>query len=220
MIHYNSFHVACVEHRGGDGPPDRWRFACPAPDTRWPVHPQLAGDFRGPDACLLEPDDLGSLSPSGRHTALVAARAFALAMPSRWRSSMASRSACPTAPMTANISLPVAVPVSRAALPDIARTLSETILASSRATISSRSPTDLASLSSLVTVKVSPSRNVIQCHLKLLRAGRPMRPARRKSYRIRRPEARAPGLRDRRLGQGMMSWRSRPAWRFLSHMGL
>jgi hypothetical protein len=31
-------------------------------------------------------------------------------MPSRWRSSIDSRSACPTAPMTLNINLPVAVP--------------------------------------------------------------------------------------------------------------
>ena len=60
--------------------------------------------------------------------------------------------------MTANISLPIAVPVSSGSAPDIASTLSETFLASSRATISSKSPTDLASLSSLVTVKVSPSR--------------------------------------------------------------
>jgi hypothetical protein len=60
--------------------------------------------------------------------------------------------------MTANINLPVAVSESSGCAPDIASTLNETFLASSRATISSRSPTDVASLSSLVTVKVSPSR--------------------------------------------------------------
>ena len=38
-----------------------------------PSNTQLSGDFRGPDAQLFEPDDLGSLSPNGRHTALVAA---------------------------------------------------------------------------------------------------------------------------------------------------
>ena len=43
---------------------------------------------------------------------------------------MASRSACPTAPMTANISLPIAVPVSSGSAPDIASTLSETFLVS------------------------------------------------------------------------------------------
>ena len=37
--------------------------------------------------------------------------------------------------MTANISLPIAVPVSSGCAPDIASTLSETFLASSRATI-------------------------------------------------------------------------------------
>ena len=123
-----------------------------------PAYPQPAGDFRGPDAFLLEPDDLAGLPPGGRHTALVAALRLALAMPSRWRSSMASRSACPTAPMTASINLPVAVPVSSGCAARHGQNPEADLLASSRATMSRRSPTDLASLSSLVTVKVSPSR--------------------------------------------------------------
>ena len=82
-----------------------------------PADPQSAGDFRGPDAFLLEPDDLVGLPSGGRHTALIRPSALALAMPSRWRSSMASRSACPTAPMTASINLPVAVPVSSGCAP-------------------------------------------------------------------------------------------------------
>jgi hypothetical protein len=61
--------------------------------------------------------------------------------------------------MTAGMSLPGAVPVSSGGcVPDIGSTLSETFLASGPATLSSRSPKDLGCLSSLVTVKVSPSR--------------------------------------------------------------
>jgi hypothetical protein len=48
------------------------------------------------------------------------------------------------APMTLNIKRPVLVLVSRAWLPEIDRTLRETFLASSRATIASKSPTDRA----------------------------------------------------------------------------
>jgi hypothetical protein len=48
---------------------------------------------------------------------------------------MASRSACATAPITAGISLPVAAPVSNGCLTDMARTLSETFLPSSRVTM-------------------------------------------------------------------------------------
>ena len=84
------------------------------------------------------------------------------------------------------------VSVSNGWLPDIDRTRRLTFLASNRATISRRSPTDTASLSSLVTVKVSPSRTY-PAPVQAARAGLPTKPAQRKSCRIRQPEARAPG---------------------------
>jgi hypothetical protein len=43
-----------------------------------PADPQSDGDFRGPDACLLEPGDLYRLPPCSRHPALVVAFALGL----------------------------------------------------------------------------------------------------------------------------------------------
>ena len=79
-------------------------------------------------------------------------------MPSRWRSSIISRSNCPTAPMTANISPPTAVLVSRDWLPDIDSTRRLTFSASSRDTIVGRSSTDRARRSSLVATRGRPAR--------------------------------------------------------------
>ena len=58
--------------RSGSFPPVTPSISSEHPIDAGPSDPQSAGDFRGPDAFLLEPDDLGSLPPNGRHTPLVA----------------------------------------------------------------------------------------------------------------------------------------------------
>ncbi len=85
---------------------------------QYPVDPKpgqypILRDFRGPDALRLQLDDFASLPLNGRHTALVAALSRGFGDSFGCRSSMASRSAWPTAAITFSINLPVAMLVSR-----------------------------------------------------------------------------------------------------------
>ena len=72
--------------------------------------------------------------------------------------------------MTESINRPVALLVSRGWAPDMESTRRVTFLASSRPTMFSRSPTDLASLSNFVTVKCAFAAE-IQSSLKLFTLG-------------------------------------------------
>jgi hypothetical protein len=101
---------------------------------------------------------LGSLPPCSRHTALIAALTlgFGDALSLTFQHALAL--CLPYGADHAHISLRVLVAVSSGWLPEIDRTLRETSLASIRATIASRSPTDRARRSSFVQTNWSPSR--------------------------------------------------------------
>ncbi len=122
---------------------------------------------------------------------------LALAIPSRWRSSMASRSAWPTAPMTASINLPVAVLVSRGCVPDIDRTSTEPAARHScpptaRRYPAGRPPTSPACPTLCRRTDPLPGRSRVP--LLAADAQPPMTPARGKSCRTLLPEAHALGF--------------------------
>ena len=199
-------------------PPVHRPSARPAPDRRSPANPQPDGDFRGPDAACLQSAYLSSLPPRGRHTALIAALTLGLgnALPLALQHGLAF--GLTHGADDASINLPVLVAVSSGWLPEIDRTLRETFLASSRATIASRSPTDLARRSSLTNGEAVTFSDEIEGRLKLLALGDRGHLLAGKSSRIRLPEGRAPALPGRLPEPGRTCVHSLRSSENLSHI--